>query len=275
MRRAAAGRRVRDERAPSLQGLQSGANARGNSTGTIPGTNLPASGGAAGFGGQSMAGGVQVERKFEYKQTHQAQVPSSAYLTTPTNQALNQASWGSTASSVALISSPQASNRAYSEEEMDLLGGQRVQPGNEPRQRRVSKSSKRPEVLKSSSTSELKPLFLLNQYACAVEDALIEQVRRTQAQSLLLEAAGEERAAMNLMLTDPDVLADYVNDFFGPNGPYPTPTEREAYEIQQMQTRQQFAAEIEHQRVECTGTYCLSASYTGYACSDTTVSGCS
>ena len=32
---------------------------------------------------------------------------------------------------------------------------------------------------------------------------------------------------MNLMLTDPDVLADYVNDFFGPNGPYPTPTNEE------------------------------------------------
>ena len=47
----------------------------------------------------------------------------------------------------------------------------------------------------------------------------------------MLEAAGEERAAMNLMLTDPDVLADYVNDFYGPNGPYPTPTEAEAREI--------------------------------------------
>ena len=43
----------------------------------------------------------------------------------------------------------------------------------------------------------------------------------------MLEAAGEERAAMNLMLTDPDVLADYVNDFFGPEGPYPTETPEE------------------------------------------------
>ena len=57
---------------------------------------------------------------------------------------------------------------------------------------------------------------LLNQYACAVEDALIEQVQRGQSNSLLLQAAGEERAAMNLMLTNPDVLADYVNEFFGP-----------------------------------------------------------
>ena len=73
---------------------------------------------------------------------------------------------------------------------------------------------------------------LLNTYACAVEDALIEQVQRGQSMSLMLEAAGEERAAMNLMLTDPDVLADYVNDFYGPEGPYPTPTEAEAREIE-------------------------------------------
>ena len=31
----------------------------------------------------------------------------------------------------------------------------------------------------------------------------------------MLKAAGEERSAMNLMLTNPDVLADYVNDFYG------------------------------------------------------------
>ena len=37
----------------------------------------------------------------------------------------------------------------------------------------------------------------------------------------MLEAAGEEHAATNLILTNPDVLADYVNEF-GPNGPYPT-----------------------------------------------------
>ncbi len=90
---------------------------------------------------------------------------------------------------------------------------------------------------------------LLNQYACAVEDALIEQVQSVQAHSLMLQAAGEERAAMNLMLTDPDVLADYVNDFYGPNGPYPTPTQEEAQQIQQMQARDQFEAEIRAQEM--------------------------
>ena len=52
---------------------------------------------------------------------------------------------------------------------------------------------------------------------------------------------------MNLMLTDPDILADYVNDFYGPRGPYPTPTQAEAQQIQEIQARQQFEAEIQAQ----------------------------
>ena len=90
---------------------------------------------------------------------------------------------------------------------------------------------------------------LLNTYACAVEDALIEQVQRGQSQSLMLEAAGEERAAMNLMLTNPDVLADYVNDFFGPNGPYPTETPSEQAAREEYEARAQFEAEIEAQEM--------------------------
>jgi len=89
---------------------------------------------------------------------------------------------------------------------------------------------------------------LLNQYACAVEDALIEQVQRGQSQSLMLEAAGEERAAMNLMLTDPDVLADYVNDFYGPEGPYPTETAEETAAREAYEARAQFEYEIQQQQ---------------------------
>ena len=85
---------------------------------------------------------------------------------------------------------------------------------------------------------------LLNEYACAVEDALIEQVKTSQAQNLMLNAAGEERAAMNIMLTDPDILADYVNEFFGANGPYPTETAEEAAARSQHEARAQFEAEI-------------------------------
>ena len=90
---------------------------------------------------------------------------------------------------------------------------------------------------------------LLNQYACAVEDALIDQVKTTQSMNLMLNAAGEERAAMNIMLTDPDILADYVNDFFGADGPYPTETPQEAYEREQYEARAQFEDEIEAQEM--------------------------
>ena len=65
---------------------------------------------------------------------------------------------------------------------------------------------------------------------------------------LLLNAAGEERAAMNIMLTDPDVLADYVNDFFGPEGPYPTETPEEQATREQAEARAQFEAEIAAQQ---------------------------
>jgi hypothetical protein len=62
-----------------------------------------------------------------------------------------------------------------------------------------------------------------------------------------MQAAGEERAAMNTLLTNPDILADYVNDFFGPEGPYPTPTEEEEIATYQQNARAQFEAEIAQQ----------------------------
>ena len=65
----------------------------------------------------------------------------------------------------------------------------------------------------------------------------------------MLDAAGEERAAMNIMLTDPDVLADYVNDFFGAEGPYPTETPEETAAREQYEARAQFEAEIEAQEM--------------------------
>ena len=70
--RASRGLPAREQPRPSLAGLESGSNAGAAANGTIPGTNLPASGGPASFsgpGGQSMAGGVPgAQRKFEYKQ---------------------------------------------------------------------------------------------------------------------------------------------------------------------------------------------------------------
>ena len=62
---------------------------------------------------------------------------------------------------------------------------------------------------------------------------------------LMLQAAGEERSAMNLMLTDPDVLADYVNEFFGPEGPYPTETDEETETRMAQEYRDNMEEELE------------------------------
>ena len=177
---------------------------------------------------------------------YQTQAPSSAYQTTPTPQQAQAASWGSTAYTAAPTYNPQASTPAYSESQVEQLVDQALQHGA---------SQAEDAYLSQVSDASLEVLehfgaeapALLNQYACAVEDALIEQVERTQAQNLMLEAAGEERAAMNLMLTDPDVLADYVNDFYGPEGPYPTLTPEEQAQVNEMEARAQFEAEIQQQ----------------------------
>ena len=173
----------------------------------------------------------------------------SAYQTaTPTPQAVQQASWGSQVNSAAPISNPQVSTQGYSETQVEQLVDRAIQHGASQAQdaylSQVSDESL--EVLQHFGA---EAPYLLNQYACAVEDALIEQVQRGQSQSLLLEAAGEERAAMNLMLTDPDILADYVNDFYGPEGPYPTPTQEELAMLEQQAAQEQFAQEIYEQEV--------------------------
>lgn len=89
---------------------------------------------------------------------------------------------------------------------------------------------------------------LLNAYACTVEDALLAQAEQSlqalQAVQALQQnvhqlqtvigAAGEQVQAYNRLLTDPDLLADYVNDFYGPNGPHPieTSTDRLRTEVE-------------------------------------------
>ena len=171
----------------------------------------------------------------------QTQVPSSAYLT-PTPQASPQAAWASLPQQAQVPSahqtySPQVSTPAYTAQAP--MQGQSQEAVSDAYLSQISDASL--EVLEHFGA---EAPVLLNQYACAVEDALIEQVQRGQSQSLMLSAAGEERAAMNLMLTDPDVLADYVNDFYGPEGPYPTMTNEEAAYAQQMQARAQFEQEI-------------------------------
>jgi hypothetical protein len=88
---------------------------------------------------------------------------------------------------------------------------------------------------------------LLNRYACTVEDALVSQAQQTaqtlqQLQQLSagfqqveasLNAAMEDNRAYNLLVTDPDLLASYVDDYFGPNGVMPQilPEDRLAAEV--------------------------------------------
>jgi len=178
-----------------------------------------------------------------------AQAAYSAYQT-PTPQATLQANWGSTAPSVAPTYAPQASTQDQQYSKTTVLGLLKHQRNQlTAAAAKAVSNSKTDAYLSQISDLSLEVLehfgaeapALLNQYACAVEDALIEQVKRGQSLSLLLEAAGEERGAMNLMLTNPDVLADYVNEFFGPNGPYPTMTEEE----KRQDRRTQYAAEMQ------------------------------
>ena len=174
-----------------------------------------------------------------------AQASPSAYQTTPTPQAQTQPSWASMAQapSAAPTYSPQVSTQGYSESEVSQLVQQAAAQG----QAQASDA-----YLSGISDQSLEVLehfgaeapALLNTYACAVEDALIEQVQRGNSMNHLLEAAGEERSAMNIMLTNPDVLADYVNDFFGPEGPYPTETPEETQIREQHAARAQFEQEI-------------------------------
>ena len=180
----------------------------------------------------------------------QAQVPYSAYQT-PTPQASSQANWASIQQQPQVqYSAPQtysqpASTQAYAPQYQTQVSAQpqaQAAPASDAYLSQISDASL--EVLEHFGA---EAPALLNQYSCAVEDALIEQVQRGQSQSLLLQAAGEERSAMNLMLTNPDVLADYVNDFFGPNGPYPTETREETAQREQYEARAQFAAEIQAQ----------------------------
>ena len=89
----------------------------------------------------------------------------------------------------------------------------------------------------------------LNQYACQVEDALLQSLQHQQQQSIaiqqqheyiervqeVLAAAGADREAMLQIITDPDTLSDYTTKFFGPNGPYPieTPAEQAQRSLQE------------------------------------------
>ncbi|MGA1730525.1 MAG: hypothetical protein ACO4B5_09870 [Steroidobacteraceae bacterium] len=107
------------------------------------------------------------------------------------------------------------------------------------------------EVLKHFGT---EAPALLNRYACTIEDALLDQARQsTQALEQLqllqqnlgqlevaLGATLEDNQAYNLLTTDPELLASYVNEFFGPDGPVPVeiPADRLRAEVAAADSRQ-------------------------------------
>ena len=69
---------------------------------------------------------------------------------------------------------------------------------------------------------------VLNNYACQIEDALITTNQQLSEAVSLLKEMSQEHKAYEQILTDPDVLADYTCEFFGPNGPYPVEEDKAA-----------------------------------------------
>jgi len=62
---------------------------------------------------------------------------------------------------------------------------------------------------------------VLNEYSCTLEDALLTRYSQLEESVGLLQELAQEHQAYEAILTDPDILADYTCEFFGPNGPYP------------------------------------------------------
>lgn len=81
----------------------------------------------------------------------------------------------------------------------------------------------------------------LNAYACQAEEAVLEALQHQQAQAQriaqleqyasdvqdVMAAAQSRMNAMMRILSNPDILADYTDKFFGPEGPAYTPTPSE------------------------------------------------
>ena len=173
-RRAALGLPIRDEPAVDLPGISG---SPGSTTNSVPGTGP----GAAGFStpGQSVAGGVPgAQRKLEYKQPLPSpgsilglsNADSAGTFNKQVGLRLPKQTWAPTAQQTY---SPQVSTQAYSTAQAPM----QAQPHKHKRQ--VSDA-----YLSQISDASLEVLehfgaeapVLLNQYACAVEDALIEQV---------------------------------------------------------------------------------------------------
>ena len=83
-----------------------------------------------------------------------------------------------------------------------------------------------------------------------IEDSLITTNNQLQEAVSLLQEINEEHKAYEQILTDPDVLADYTCEFFGPEGPYPVEEEPGTGQVVGNQgiTPQQQAAALQQQQ---------------------------
>ena len=89
----------------------------------------------------------------------------------------------------------------------------------------------------------------LNDYAVAIEDSLVTTNQQLNEAVSLLQEINEEHKAYEQILTDPDVLADYTCEFFGPEGPYPVEEEPVGQVVgNQGITAQQQAAALQQQQ---------------------------
>ena len=85
---------------------------------------------------------------------------------------------------------------------------------------------------------------ILNDYACKIEDSLIQTDTQLKQGVHLLKELNAEHKAYTKILTDPNVLADYTTKFFGPEGPYPVSKQAPAAPVAAGQTvGQQFQAQ--------------------------------
>ena len=84
----------------------------------------------------------------------------------------------------------------------------------------------------------------------------IKQLREAlQQHKVVVNAAAEDNAAYHIMLTNPDVLSSYVNEFFGENGPYPVETSQDRLrkEIEASSPQLPSAPEAPQQQVQTPG----------------------
>lgn len=165
--------------------------------------------------------------------------PQAAY-STPTPQVAQQEAWASAPAAYQAapsvsgqpISIPQATP-AYSPTQAPSYSSEQTAAASDEYLANVSAESL--EVLQHFGA---EAPALLNRYSCVVEDALLAQAQQTadtleqlekmniafDSSKKVIDAAAEDNAAYHVMLTDPDMLSAYVNDFFGPEGPYPVET---------------------------------------------------